>query len=62
MNSENYRNYYWDNLKGILIIFVLIGHFIQPYAQLGGLWCTIYLFHMPAFVFVTGFFSKRSQL
>lgn len=32
------RNYYWDNLKGILIILVLIGHFIQPYAQLGGLW------------------------
>ncbi len=56
------RNAYWDNIKATLMLLVVVGHFIIPVqntengARLIFLW--IYLFHMPAFVFVSGYFSK----
>ena len=54
-----------DNLKGVLIILVVIGHFLlrapgTPSTIL--LYKTIYLFHMPLFIFVSGFLSKRIYL
>ena len=58
----NKRNPYWDNLKLILIFLVVLGHFIIPVADSDRLTSSIlyfiYLFHMPAFVFVSGHFSK----
>lgn len=50
-----------DNLKGFLIILVVLGHFLelnmqQPGAKL--LYELIYTFHMPAFVFVSGYFFQ----
>lgn len=53
---------FYDNLKFILILLVVIGHFIQyqldsSYAK--GIFLFIYSFHMPLFIFVTGFFAKR---
>lgn len=61
--SNNYeRNAYWDNVKGILILLVLLGHFIMAYPQMRIPWTTIYLFHMPAFLFVSGYFSSRNSL
>lgn len=62
LSSAQDRTDYWDNLKGLLILLVVLGHFIQPYDQLNGIWAAIYLFHMPAFLFVTGFFSRRSSM
>ena len=58
---------YFDNIKGVLIILVVIGHLLEPYhkfAEAGnlqgfGVLDFIYLFHMPLFIFVTGLFSKR---
>ncbi|MBE5958273.1 MAG: hypothetical protein E7254_05335 [Lachnospiraceae bacterium] len=53
---------YWDNLKLVLIYLVVVGHFLIPISNKTGTvnatfqW--IYFFHMPAFVFVSGFFSK----
>lgn len=53
---------YWDNLKLVLIYLVVVGHFLIPVINKSGTvnatfqW--IYFFHMPAFVFVSGFFSK----
>lgn len=51
-----------DNLKGILIILVVIGHFLLPISEGGsfvkGLFYAIYLFHMPAFVMISGYFAK----
>ena len=55
---------YWDNIKMLLIFLVVLGHAIA-YAQWAGdtgLLCVyncIFSFHMPVFVFISGYFSKR---
>ncbi len=62
LGSNEGRSTYWDNAKGFLIVLVLIGHFTMAYPQLDALWNTIYFFHMPAFLFISGYFSKRSSI
>ena len=56
------RSYYFDNAKFILIGFVVFGHLLSPYANdsqlIGALYKTIYTFHMPAFILVSGYFAK----
>ena len=58
------RNLFWDNYKGILIFLVVFGHCIYAYAsefsgsRVGDIYTFIYSFHMPAFVFCSGYFSK----
>src|SRR5947209_7795416 len=56
------RDILLDNLKFVLISFVVIGHFIQPYSTqsvaLKTVFYCIYSFHIPAFVFISGYFSK----
>jgi len=62
--TVNERSMYWDNIKGILISLVTLGHFLWDYWGLGlagYLVSFIYLFHMPAFIFVSGFFSKSDH-
>ena len=60
-NSE--RIFYFDNLKFFLITLVVIGHFMQDIMGLSlnakRIWIFIYSFHMPLFMFVSGFFSKN---
>lgn len=62
VNSSNPRDPYWDNLKAVLIFLVVLGHFLMPVFSRGrsvqAAYTWIYLFHMPAFVFVSGCFSK----
>lgn len=57
------RVYLLDNLKGLLIFLVVFGHslelFKDEYFITQVLYAFIYLFHMPAFVFVSGYFSKN---
>ena len=52
----------WDNLKFLLIIFVVIGHYTQQFRAdnetLQRIYVFIYSFHMPAFIFVSGYFAK----
>ena len=59
------RNPYWDNVKGILVILVVLGHLLELMAgRIPGalyLWSMIYSFHMPAFLIISGYFAKRSQ-
>lgn len=54
----------WDNLKFLLIIFVVIGHYTQQFRTdnetLQRIYVFIYSFHMPIFIFVTGLFSKKA--
>ena len=61
-NMNKHRDPYWDNLKFVLICLVVLGHFLLPVKPKGQLARTafywIYLFHMQAFVFVSGFTSK----
>ncbi|MFJ7976201.1 acyltransferase family protein [Peribacillus sp. NPDC096379] len=56
------RNFYFDNAKFILIAFVVFGHLLNSYIQgsegINALYKTIYSFHMPAFILVSGFFAK----
>jgi fucose 4-O-acetylase-like acetyltransferase len=56
------REHFWDNAKLGLIFLVVLGHFILPVKDndpcMKTLCDWIYLFHMPAFVFISGYFSK----
>lgn len=54
---------FFDNLKGILIILVVVGHFFNGAVAANTLpaWHVfdfIYMFHMPLFIFVSGVFCK----
>lgn len=57
------RDYLFDNCKVLLITLVVIGHFIEPCYQnnefLYTLKWLIVSFHMPAFIFISGYFSRR---
>ncbi|MCQ6274804.1 acyltransferase family protein [Bacillus sp. V3B] len=56
------RDAYYDNAKFFLIFFVVFGHFIQSFIHeekwIYTLYTTIYTFHMPAFILISGFFAK----
>lgn len=58
------RSALYDNVKLFLIACVVVGHIGNHYSQLNPtiariqFW--IYLFHMPAFIFIAGMFSKRT--
>ena len=63
MSAIKERDYLWDNIKALLIFFVVAGHVLEmnpvkcEFAL--GVDAFIYSFHMPAFVFASGFFSKN---
>lgn len=56
------RNAYFDNARVLLIFLVVFGHMIQPFrdgsVELNTLYMWVYTFHMPAFIFLAGFFAK----
>lgn len=62
--NEKFRVPKWDNLKFFLILCVVVGHFIERYVGESwvyrSLFVFIYSFHMPAFLFIAGLFSKRT--
>lgn len=53
-----------DSLKGFLIILVILGHLIGGLNSStgGGIWALIYTFHMPLFVLISGYFTRRDEL
>lgn len=58
-----------DVAKGTLMVLVVFGHAIQfvAYAGKGGFWSDplfniIYMFHMPLFMFYSGYFSPSRQM
>ncbi len=57
------RDYLWDNIKAFLILTVVIGHIFASFtitSEVGeNIRYWIYTFHMPAFVFVSGFWAKK---
>lgn len=58
------REFYYDNAKFLLIFLVVIGHFITTFIGnrvIEQIYIFIYLFHMPAFILVSGYFSKGFQ-
>jgi fucose 4-O-acetylase-like acetyltransferase len=53
-----------DRLKGLLICLVVLGHAFGLTLKFGlykDLYQLIYLFHMPAFLFVTGYLSSAEK-
>lgn len=51
-----------DTLKGILILLVIFGHTIPIGPDKDLIKWVIYGFHMPAFLFISGFLTKSSRL
>lgn len=50
-----------DSIKGVLIIFVILGHLIGECGSgiiNGGVHTFIYTFHMPLFILLSGYFTK----
>ena len=60
MQPQETREYRFDNLKAVLIFLVVFGHVLElmlwrrPFVA----YTFIYLFHMPLFVFCSGYFAK----
>lgn len=54
----------WDYLKFLLIFFVVLGHVVSfvgfETQALKGLYLSIYSFHMPFFILISGIFAKRN--
>lgn len=63
-NTTPSRNHYIDNLKAILIFLVVFAHLIETYIGLNivvkYIYVTIYVFHMPFFVFWTGYLANKN--
>ena len=61
------RDDLWDNFKGILIFLVVYTHFLWDYSQkykystVYNVVTFIYIFHMPGFIFCSGFFSQSKN-
>lgn len=63
MKGISERDAFWDNAKFLLIVLVVAGHFLEPFRDPDYFWprylfTVIYTFHMPAFIFISGLFSK----
>lgn len=54
------RNYQDDNIKCFLIFCVVLGHFLE-WIGFNSLYCIIYSFHMPCFLFLTGHYAKYDR-
>lgn len=68
MNNPQSRDSKFDNLKGIMIFLVVCCHFTDKmYAAwpddslVRFIYYTIYFFHMPVFIFISGFFSQKRR-
>ena len=63
MSINKDRDYFFDNARAVLIFLVVLGHMIQPYTSesnyMLALYLVIYSFHMPTFLFISGYFAKH---
>nr|WP_244904654.1 acyltransferase family protein [Streptomyces prasinopilosus] len=60
------RDAFFDNAKYLAIVLVAIGHFWEPIKGgsrfMEAAYTLVYAFHMPAFIIVSGFFSRGFDL
>ena len=63
------RDTYWDTIKALLIFLVILGHVVQFFLYISNdgsdFWSDpvfkgIYIFHMPLFMLISGFFAAKS--
>ena len=59
------RSAYWDNIKGFLMLLTVFAHILFQLQDnsdtINRIVDIIYMFHMPAFVFISGFFGKSDR-
>lgn len=63
LSAKKPRDYAFDNLKALLIFLVVLGHVLiegKNHEVVRTLYRYIYVFHMPLFVFISGYFSKKA--
>lgn len=62
----NNRISLWDNLKFILITLVVAGHFADEISDYSSIYSSIFLFiyafHMPLFIFISGYFHSEKNV
>ncbi|WP_053747713.1 acyltransferase family protein [Streptomyces sp. MMG1533] len=60
------RDAFFDNAKYLAIVLVAIGHSWEPLKGdsriLEGMYTVVYAFHMPAFIIISGFFSRSFDM
>ncbi|MFF4542998.1 acyltransferase family protein [Streptomyces sp. NPDC001435] len=60
------RDAFFDNAKYLAIVLVAIGHSWEPLKGdsriLEGVYTVVYAFHMPAFIIISGFFSRSFDM
>ena len=64
MIKSEVRDSYFDNIKATLIILVVIGHLLESFLNAKGfkfLYVLIYSFHMPLFIFCSGYFASKDN-
>ncbi len=65
MSSIRTRNHHWDNIKSVLIILTVFAHILYQLQDVSPIINyivdIIYFFHMPAFIFVSGYFGKSER-
>jgi len=56
---------FFDNAKFLLISLVVLGHLIEPFRDnspfFRSIYIVIYLFHMPCFIMLSGYFAKKRE-
>lgn len=60
LSPPSARRYEFDNLRGCLILLVVAAHLMERFASFPGsedIYRIIYSFHMPAFLFLFGYFA-----
>ncbi|MFD7462719.1 acyltransferase family protein [Streptomyces sp. NPDC059868] len=64
--SGKQRDAFFDNAKYLAIVLVAIGHAWEPLKDdsriLEGAYTVVYTFHMPAFIIISGFFSRSFDM
>ncbi|MGW8401658.1 acyltransferase family protein [Streptomyces lydicus] len=60
------RNAFFDNAKYLAIVLVAMGHSWEPLTDgsrtAEALYMTVYTFHMPAFIIISGYFSRSFDM
>ena len=64
-NIPSQRDPHIDNVKGILIFLVVLGHAVNPFIETNRAYKVVfdfaYAFHMPLFIFIAGMFTRPAR-
>lgn len=64
VSKKENRDHSFDNIRAFLMICVVFAHLLEVYSPFsfgGMLYKIIYAFHMPAFLFISGWFAKYDK-